>query len=222
MFDGGSNLWLLIVGRGDRIPPADVSDAGPEFLWVSPDMPWNEPSLDDDAERTLSGAGLVRSSGSAVLSLDIPGNRLLPIVDAVSDRSSWFLLNAADPNPRSCVCLNQVGSFDPRDCEIWLLDILESVVGAESVAARGEFEALLSEGTIDNGRLLDPVDPREEGRCCHESVPAREGAIAALGEGVDITWDFGGGCGSSRVKASDSRALIWVEAPFVWRGLSSA
>ena len=149
-------------------------------------MPRDEPSLDGDAERTLLGAGLVRFSGSAVLSLDIPGKRMLPIVDAVSDRSSWFFLNAADPNPRSCVCLNQAGSFNPRDCEIWLLDILPSFMGAESVAALGEFETLFSEVTADNGRLLDPVDPREEGRCCHESVPAREGAIAALEEGVDI------------------------------------
>lgn len=139
-----------------------------------------ETSVDGDAERTLSGAGLMRASGSAVLSLDIPGNRLLPIIDAVSDRSSWFLLNAADPNARSCVCLNQVGSFDPRDCEIWLLDTPLSLVGTGSTAARGDLEALFSEAT------KEPIDPRDEGRCCHESVPAREGAIAALGEGAEI------------------------------------
>lgn len=186
VLDGGSNLWLLIVGRGDRMPPADASDAEFEEVWTSPGMPRIEPSRDGDAERTPSGAGLVRSSDAAVLSPDSPGNRLLPIIDAVSDRSSWFLLNAADPNPRSCVCLNQVGSFDPRDCEIWLLDMLLSFVGAGSAAARGEFETFLSEATMDNGRLLEPVDPRDEGRCCHERVPARERAIATLGEGVEI------------------------------------
>ena len=164
------------------MPPAAASDAELEYLWVVPRI---EPSLDGDVERTLLGAGLVRASGSAVLSLDIPGKRLLPIIDAVSVESSWFLLNAADPNPRSCVCLNQVGSFDTRDCAIWLLDKLSSFAEAESVAARESCEALESEATMDNGRLLAPVDPRDEGRCCHESVAAREGAIAALGEGVE-------------------------------------
>ena len=128
----------------------------------------------------------MRSTGSAVLSLDIPGNCLLLVVDDGSDKLSWVLLNAADPNPRSCVCLNQVGSFDPRDCEIWLMDIVSSFVGVGSATARGAFEALFSEATMDNGRLLGPIDPRDEGRCCHESVPAREGAIAALGEGVEV------------------------------------
>ena len=156
-----------------------------------------------------------------MLSLDIPGNGLLPIVDTVSDRSSWFLLKAADPKPRSCVCLNQVGSFDPRDCEIWLLDILSSFVGVGSAAARGAFEALFSEATMDNGRLLEPVDPRDEGRCCHESVPAREGAIAALGEGVEIVGGLNGGCGSSRGRVSDPRSLTLVGAPSALRETSS-
>lgn len=114
VLDGRSNLWLLIVGRADRIPPAAASDAELEYLWAVPRI---EPSFDDDVERALLGPGVVRSSGSAVLSLDIPGKRW-PIIDAVSVESSWFLLNAADPNPRSCVCLNQVGSFDKRDCAI--------------------------------------------------------------------------------------------------------
>lgn len=47
--------------------------------------------------------------------------------------------------------------------------------------------ALVSEATMDNGRLLEPVDPRDEGRCCHESVAAREGAIAALREEGETT-----------------------------------
>lgn len=162
------------------MPPADANDAELEYLWPSPEIPRIEPSLDGDAERALSGVELVRSSGSAVLSLEIPGNGLQPTIDAVSDRSSWFLLKAADPNPRSCVCLNQVRSFDPRECRIWLLDILSSFVAAGSAAARGDFERLFSEATMDNGRLLEPVDPRDEGRCCHESVPGREGAIAAF------------------------------------------
>lgn len=63
--------------------------------------------------------------------------------------------------------------------------MLSSFPEAESAAAREVREVLESEATMDNGRLLEPVDSRDEGRCCHESVAAREGAIAALGEGVE-------------------------------------
>lgn len=41
-----------------------------------------------DIERMLSGGGLMRPSGSAVLSLDMPGKRILLVVEAVSDVSS--------------------------------------------------------------------------------------------------------------------------------------
>ena len=60
--------------------------------------------------------------------------------------------------------------------------MLSSLVAVRSTAERGDFEALVSEAIKDNGRLLDP---RDEGRCCHERVPARAGAIAALGDWVD-------------------------------------
>ena len=168
------------------MPPAEANDAELEYLWPGRDSPRIEPSLGGDVERSKSEAELARFSRSAVYSLDIPGNGLLPTNGAVSDESSWFLLNAADPNPRSCVCLNQAGSFDPKDCEIWLLDMLPSIAGVRSTVTRGDIEALFSEANMDNGRLLEPVDPRDEGRCCHERVPAREGAIAVLGEGVEI------------------------------------
>ena len=168
------------------MPPAEANDAELEYLWPSRDSPRTEPSLGGDVERPKSEAELARFSRSAVLSLDIPGNGLLPTNGAVSDESSWFLLNAADPSPRSCVCLNQAGSFDPKDCEIWLLDMLPSIADVRSTATRGDIEALFSEANMDNGRLLEPADPRDEGRCCHERVPAREGAIAVLGEGVEM------------------------------------
>ena len=186
VLDGGSNLWLLIVGKGDPMPPPGANDAELEYLWSNRDSPRIEPSLGGDVARPKSEAELARFSRSVVCSLDIPGNGLLPINGAVFDESSWFLLNAADPTPRSCVCLNQAGSFDPKDCEIWLLDMLPSAAGVRSAATRGEVEALFSEANMDNGRLLGPVDPRDEGRCCHERVPAREGGIAVLGEGVEI------------------------------------
>ncbi len=94
-------------------------------------------------------------------------------------------------------------------------------MGAGSAAARGAFEALFSEATMDNGRLLEPVDPRDEGRCCHESVPAREGAIAALGEGAEIVGGLNGGCGSSRGRVSDPRSLTLAGAPSALRAISS-
>ena len=150
-----------------------------------------------------------------MLSLDIPGSRPPPIIAGVSDRLSRVLLIAADPNPRSDVCLNQAGSFDPRDCEIWFLDMPSSFVGASVAIVAGDLEALFSEAARDNGRLLEPVDPRDEGRCCHGSVPAREGVNAVLESGWEIDWGCDGGCGSSRCKASDPRA------PFVLRGISS-
>lgn len=78
-----------------------------------------ELSLEVESELTLSGGGLMRLSGSAVLSLDIPGRRMLPVDEIVSDASStWFFLNAAEPAPRSWVCLNHDGSRDPSDCAI--------------------------------------------------------------------------------------------------------
>lgn len=46
---------------------------------------------------------------------------------------------------------------------------------------RGDLEALFSDATIDSGRLLGPVNPRDAGRCCHDSVFERDGAIVGLG-----------------------------------------
>ena len=93
--------------------------------------------------------------------------------------------------------------------------MLSSFVGASVAIVAGDFEALFSEAARDNGRLLEPVDPRDEGRCCHGSVPARERVIVVLESCWEIDWGCGGGCGSSRCKASDPRT------PFVLRGISS-
>ena len=93
--------------------------------------------------------------------------------------------------------------------------MLSSFVGASLAIVAGDFEALFSEAARDSGRLLEPVEPRDEGRCCHESVPAREGGNVALESGWEVDWGCDGGCGSSRCKASDPRA------PFVMRGVSS-
>ena len=63
--------------------------------------------------------------------------------------------------------------------------MLSSLVVVASGVARGDLAALFSEANIDNGRPFGPVDPREVGRCCHESVPARARGIAALGDAVE-------------------------------------
>ena len=39
---------------------------------------------------------------------------------------------------------------------------------------------------MDNGRLRALVEPREFGRCCQASVPARDGAIALLGDDLEL------------------------------------
>ena len=38
---------------------------------------------------------------------------------------------------------------------------------------RGDLSLLFSVATTDNGRPLAPAEPREVGRCCHDSVPVR-------------------------------------------------
>ena len=98
--------------------------------------------------------------------------------------------------------------------------MLSSVVGVCSTAARGDFDALLPEAIIDDGRLLEAVGPRDVGRCCHERVPAREGAVATLGEGVGCIRGFDVGCGSSRGTVNPP-SMISVGAPFVSQGTTS-
>ena len=93
-------------------------------------------------------------------------------------------------------------------------------MGARSIAASGGFEALCSEAITENGRLLEPVDPRDEGRCCHERAPARDEGIAAFEDEVESIWGFGCGWGSSRGKVSDPLLMILVGAPFALQGIS--
>ena len=85
--DGGSNRWLLKIGRGERTRLADET-AEFEYRWLPPEMPFIDPSLDVEIERTLSGGGLSSFSGSNEVSLDMPGKRTLLVADAVSDISS--------------------------------------------------------------------------------------------------------------------------------------
>lgn len=57
---------------------------------------------------------------------------------------------------------------------------------------------LFSAAICDKGRALGPVDPREVGRCCHESVLDRERGTAPLGEVLPSIAGFKGACGRSR------------------------
>jgi hypothetical protein len=120
------------------------------------------------------------ASGSAVESRDSPGSCLLPATEPASEAlSSWFRLSAADPAPRSDVCLNHDGSFAPSDCAIWLREMGLSGEDGSGVS-RGELAALLSAkpAAIERGRRALPA--LDCGLRCHESVPDRPNA-AALG-----------------------------------------
>ncbi len=85
--EGGSNICLPIVGSGDRILLDEEIEAELEKLYPL-ELPRIEPSLEVESDRTLSVGGLMRLSGSAMYSLDIPGRRLLPVADVVFDVSS--------------------------------------------------------------------------------------------------------------------------------------
>lgn len=174
------------------MPLADETEAEVEYLCLQLELSRTELFLDGDEARVLSGAGLTVLFGSATDSLDMPGNRIL-LIEAVSETSSsWFFRNAADPVPRSVVCLNHEGSFEARDCAICAREPPFSSPVVELGTVLGDFEALFSEATIDNGRLRAPVEPRDVGRCCQDTEPARDGAIAALGEMLDSLTDFEG------------------------------
>jgi len=168
-------------------------DALLEYLLLHPLPSRSELSPEGDMDRILSGGGLFPFSGPAVDSRDSPGKRMLPLVDPVSDiASSCSRLYADEPTPRSAVCLNQEGSFEPRACAIWLLDISVSSLVVGSGVAPGDLTALFSAATIDSGRLRALVEPRDVGRCCQDSVPARDGAIAALEDDLELVGAFAG------------------------------
>ena len=99
--------------------------------------------------------------------------------------------------------------------------MLLSFIEAGASLSRAGLATLCSEASTASGRVRAPVVSREDGRCCHESVPAREGAIAALGEVDDSVCGFEGACGVSRDAALASWALMLGGAPLALRGASS-
>lgn len=195
---GGWNLWLLKVGNGDRTPPSDEFDAELENLFIPLVSPCNDPSSEGDKERPLSLGGL-NFSDSRLVFLDRPGNCLLAPEELVSDiLSSLFLRYAAEPDPRSSVCLNQSGSFDSSDFAIWFLDVMVAFAVLELAFTRRDSIAPSSVVIMDNGRPRAPVNSRDEGRCCQERVPARFGIVVTRAESLELSAGFEGCCAMFR------------------------
>jgi hypothetical protein len=181
--EGGANFWESSMGSGERVlvtgsgsPPE--RDVLVEKRLLSMALPRAEPPREPgELERTLSGGGLL-ISGSAVDSRDMPGSCLLPAMESAPEMvSSWLRLYAAEPTPRSGVCLNHDGSFAPSDAAIDVLELFGSgevgsgvLVGEVDAGRSGDLLA------IERGRRMLP----DCGLCFHESVPERPSAAALV------------------------------------------
>jgi hypothetical protein len=184
--EGGANFCESSMGSGDRVFATD-STSPPEMevlvekRLLSMALPRTEPPREPgELERTLSGGGLL-ISGSTVDSRDMPGNCLLPVAGSAPEvASSWLRLYAAEPAPRSGVCLNHDGSFAPSEAAIEVLDEVGSgeagsgvLVGDVLPGRSGDLDAM------ESGRRMLP----DCGLCFHDSVPERPNA-AALAAGL--------------------------------------
>jgi hypothetical protein len=129
---------------------------------------------DSRSEARLSDVGdPLRWSKSIDVSRDSPGSprRLAYGEPSAVAASSLLFLYAAEPTPRSAVCLNHEGSLELSDAAIW------SLLGSgSSTDAPRECEALVSTAAIETGRLEASLDVGL--RCCHESVPERARFVA--------------------------------------------
>jgi hypothetical protein len=182
--DGGANLCESSVGSGERVmvmesaSPPDM-DVLVEKRLLSMALPRIEPPRDPgELERTLSGGGLPMS-GSTVDSRDMPGSCLLLDMELASEAvSSCPRLYAAEPAPRSGVCLNHEGSFAPRDAAMDVLDAVGSGDEGSGVLVGEVFDVGLSGDlpAMERGRRMLP----DCGRCFHESVPERPSAAALV------------------------------------------
>jgi hypothetical protein len=123
------------------------------------------------------------------LSLAIPGSCLLLLdVSGAISSLSWFRLNAAEPIPRSAVCLNQDGSLEPRDAAMSFLDSSWASAGSR---ASTNVTGVLSVDKPDSGRFLEEFESLEDGLCCHDNVPERKRAVALL-SGLEALVGVGG------------------------------
>lgn len=100
----------------------EVDVAESRLLLVENVLSRMEDPLVNGPDLASDRGGLPTLSGSAEDSLDMPGRPLLPDITLSPDGiSSLLFLYAADPMPRSAVCLNHEGSRAPNDAAIWSL-----------------------------------------------------------------------------------------------------
>jgi hypothetical protein len=139
--------------------------------------------ISDGDEECMLSAVDKNFSGPFGEAPDIPGKRMAPPPRSASE--TWpFWRRAADPSPRSGVCLNHVGSFVASDCAICVRDGAFVSVFPTLGSLTAKLEALSWTATDESGRLIGPVEPLEVGLCCHDNVPPRESAFVDVdGEG---------------------------------------
>ncbi len=83
-----------------------------------------------------AGGELAPSSELAGNSLDVPSSFLLSDIEVSPlSTSSWPLLYAAEPMPRSGVCRNHEGSLEPNDWAIWVLEGSDSSAVGSGVSS---------------------------------------------------------------------------------------
>lgn len=110
-----------------------------------------------------------------------PGNCRFCSVSSSAESSSRLRLYAADPIPRSAVCLKKAGSFEPRAWAMSCLVGSSLELGLSLGDATGEVRVeLFSCASNESGRFLMP----DCGRLCQDMVFAREG-MAALGDAFE-------------------------------------
>lgn len=212
--DGGSNLWLCRVGNGERNPLADESDAEVECLRSKLDLLRVDPSSEGEIERNPSAGGLVSFGSSALGPRERPCKRTFSVEAVVSDRSSFCCFRyAADRSPRSRVCLNHDGSLVPNDRAISSRDTDFSAGAGVSTPPGGAIVPLSLGENIDSGRGRAPGEPLDNGRCCQDSVPARDRVAA----GFDVTSEDPTVSGNGR---GESRGILAVPPKSNFRGPS--
>lgn len=118
--------------------------------------------------------------------------------------SSLLVLYAGELRPRSAVCLNHVGSFEPNDSAMVSREggcgaSCSSVSsGWDSGVLCGERAALFSDARAERGRVREAEVEDEFGRLCQDMVLERDG-MAALGEALD-------GLNGRSIDAGESRS----------------
>jgi hypothetical protein len=143
-------------------------------------------------------------SGSVDCSRDMPGSLILRPIELSESLSLSLRLYAAEPTPLSAVCRKKVGSFDPRDFAIWLLDISASGSALDPSVATG---AGTGAGDPEKGRGRDVFESLEDGLCCHERVPLLAKEVAVGGVGAGVLAVFCGGVGNNVVAVVSGKSF---------------